>query len=133
MFNLFKSNGDNTALVEEKRELEAELDELRSQLEGIENKYQIKIDKIQSDHAIALKEKDFEMQHHKDKELREMERQINEIRKELAEYKTENKMLREIVDLNSDIIDVKNLVKELIKKLPEIKLSSLTLNSKSEE
>lgn len=133
MFNLFKSNDGNNDLIEEKREIESELDELRSQLEGIENKHQIKIEKMQSDHAIALKEKDFEMQHHKDKELREVEKRMNETLKELAEYKTENKMLREIVDLNSDIIDVKNLVKELIKKLPEIKLSSLTLNSKSEE
>jgi hypothetical protein len=40
-------------------------------------------------------------------------------------------MLDKIVDLNADIIDVKELVVSLIKKLPEVNLQNLTVMSQS--
>jgi len=42
-------------------------------------------------------------------------------------------MLDKIVDLNSDVIDIKDLVKKLIDKLPEVNLQNLTIQNGSEQ
>lgn len=105
--------------------------ELKASIKQLTHEHEIAIDKLKQSHKLELKEKEFEMEHFKDEELKKKDKKIVELEKDLAEYKKENKMLEKMIDMNADVVDVKNLVEQLIKKLPEVNLKSLTINSKS--
>lgn len=87
----------------------------------------LQIENIESEHTLALKQKEFELKHHKDEEIKAAEQKVTEIEKKVAVLEAENKMLDEISDWNKDIIDIKDLVKNLINKLPEVKINSLSV------
>ena len=80
---------------------------------------------IANDHALALKEKEFEIKHLADEKVKTAEDKAVKLEQDLAVAKKEIEMLVKITDLNADVIDVKDLVTNLINKLPEIKLTSL--------
>jgi len=82
-------------------------------------------EELKNTHKLELSQKEFEMKHLADERVKKAEDAKIEMEKKLAVAESENKQLREIADLNGDIIDIKELVTKLIDKLPEIKLSSL--------
>lgn len=91
---------------------------------------ELKIKEIEHSHKLAIAEKEFELKHFKDEEMKKKENKIEELNRRVIQLETENKMLDKIINLNGDIIDVKNLVNNLIEKLPTIDLKSLTINQK---
>lgn len=135
MFNLFSSVSKRS--YEDAQDtiasLRRENRDFEQRLENVHEEYGIKIDKIKADHKIELQEKDFEIKYNKDKEIKAAKDELTKVQKELAEQKVENKMLRELVDYEADIIDVKNLVKTLIDKLPNVNISTLALSNRDEE
>jgi hypothetical protein len=90
--------------------------------------HQLEVKRLQQDKELALKEKEFEIRHFKDDENKKLTTTLAERDTTIAVLRKENEMLGKITDLNADIIDVKDLVSKLIGKLPEINLSSLTIN-----
>mgnify|MGYP001582106589 CR=1 FL=1 len=98
-------------------------------IKDMESAYARKEMELESEHKIALKEKEFDMKHFKDEELKKMQEELVQQRQETAVLKKENELLVKITDLNADVIDVKELMNSLIKKLPEINLQNLTINS----
>lgn len=92
-----------------------------------ESKKNREIADLKADHKIKMSEKEFELKHLADEKVLKAETAKTEMEKKLAVAESENKMLREIADLNGDIIDIKELVTKLIDKLPEIKLNSITV------
>jgi hypothetical protein len=109
---------------------------LKEKIKEIKHEYELKIKEIEKDKELALKEKEFELKHFKDEEIKKIQEELTEQKKSNVILKKENEMLEKITDLNADIIDVKKLVETLINKLPEIKLSNLSIysgdNKKSE-
>lgn len=89
--------------------------------------YDLKIQKLESEHEIALKEKEFELKHFESIETKKLQDKVVQLEKDLAVQKQKNEMLDKITDLNADVIDVKDLVKNLINKLPEVKINSLSV------
>lgn len=88
-----------------------------------------KVSRLELDHELALKQKEFDIAHFKDAQIKKAEDANFELKQEIAVVKKENEMLIKITDLNADVIDVKDLVKNLIDKLPEVKISSLSVTA----
>lgn len=99
----------------------------KNELSDVEAKHKKEIDTLTTDHELELKQKEFDITHNFDERVKKAEDSQIEMSKKLAVAESENKNLREIADLNGDIIDIKELVTKLIDKLPEIKLNSLTV------
>ncbi len=97
----------------------------------LEHKYKLQIAELENTHKLALKEKEFELKHFKDDEVKGLQTTLNGANQEIAVLKKENEMLAKITNLNADIIDIKDLVASLIKKLPEINLQNLTIHGTS--
>ena len=85
----------------------------------------IEISRLQHKNGLALEEKEFELKHFKDEKVRKIRLELIDSNREIAVLKKENEMMKEITDLNADIFDVKDLVTNLIDKLPEVKINSL--------
>lgn len=92
---------------------------------ALKQEHALELSKRDSAHALELKQKEFDITHFKDEELAKKEEVVVEMTKKVAVLENENKMLREVADLNGDIIDIKELFNKLIEKLPEIKLTTL--------
>lgn len=99
------------------------------ELTTLKHEHDLEVQRLKQEHELALKEKEFELKHFKDDELKKLQAEASKQDQEIAVLKKENEMLEKITDLNADIIDIKDLVSNLINKLPEIKLSNLTLNN----
>lgn len=93
-------------------------------------KMDIALAKKENEMTLAIKEKEFEMRHFKDDEVKKLQEEVRELKQERAVLTKENEMLGKMVDINSDIVDIGELVKTLINKLPEVNLQNLTLSSK---
>ena len=94
----------------------------------LESTHSMKVAEIRHSHALELKEKEFELKHFKDDEVKKLQTELAKIQQDNAVLKKENEMLGKITNLNADIIDIKDLVAKLIGKLPEVNLSNLTVN-----
>lgn len=98
-------------------------------LEKVNVEYEAKISRLKLDQELALKQKEFDIAHFKDAEIKKAEDKNSKLEQEIAVVKKENEMLIKITDLNADVIDVKELVTKLINKLPEVKINSLSVNA----
>lgn len=95
----------------------------------LKHEHEMTIQRMEQEKELALKEKEFELKHFKDDEIQKAKDEKAQLEKQLAVAEMENKMLSKITDLNADIIDIKDLVANLINKLPEVKLTNLTMSS----
>lgn len=116
-----------TMLTRQNKELERENTKLNA--EKVENKqvHELEIKELEHNHKLELQTKEFDMKHFKDNELKSAIDEKITLEQKIAVLTKENEMLIKITDLNADVIDVKELVNSLIKKLPEINLTSLTV------
>ena len=80
-------------------------------------------------HKLEISQKDFDMKHLADTRIKTLEDKVVELNQIVSVLKKENEMLDKIVDVNKGLIDVKELVNSLIKKLPEFNVSNLTVNA----
>lgn len=96
---------------------------------GTAHEHKLAVANLKNAHFLEMQQKEFDLKHYKDDELQKAQKAVTDMEKELAVVRAENKMLDEISDWNKDIIDVKDLVSNLINKLPEIKISNLGLTA----
>lgn len=122
--------------IDKIKELEADVKRLKESLnysnESIrdsDKNHELYILGLNSEHSIALREKDFELKHFKDEELNKVREERVDLSKRFAVLEMENQLLKEVTDVNSDIIDVKDLVTKLIDKMPSLDLNNLTVNT----
>lgn len=88
-----------------------------------------KIEDLKHSHKLEIADLKFEMKNFKDEEILEKNKKIEELTNKNAVLVKENEMMNKMVDINADIIDVKDIINQLIKKMPEVNLSSLTVNT----
>lgn len=94
------------------------------------HEFDMYVEKIKKDHELEIREKEFELTHIKDEEVLRLKKENRTLEQENAVLKKENSMLDKLIDVNADIINVKELVERLIEKLPNIDIKSLTVQSK---
>lgn len=105
----------------------------RETVRELESKHRLEILELNKNHELTLKEKEFELKHFKDDEIVELRTKVASVEQKNAVLEKENEMLEKITNLNADIIDIKDLVSNLIEKLPTINLQNLTLNGPNRE
>ena len=110
-----------------------EITSLKNQIKDAEHGCQLKVAELKKDNELALKEKEFELKHFKDEEMKKLNGEISVKNQRIAVLEKENEMLGKITNLNADIIDIKDLVNKLIEKLPTLNLSHLTINGDSKK
>lgn len=108
-----------------------ETDNSEKVIADLVHKHEMEIQRMKQDKELALKEKEFDLKHFKDDEIQKAKEEVSTLKQKVAVLEKENEMLGKITNLNADIIDIKDLVANLIGKLPEIKLSNLTVNNGS--
>lgn len=105
----------------------------QAQIRELKHSHELRLKELEQEKALALKEKEFELKHFKDDEVKNLSQEVSKLERQVAVLQKENEMLGKITNLNADIIDIKDLVANLINKLPEIKLNNLTLNGNSDK
>jgi hypothetical protein len=99
--------------------------------EELRHTHKLEVADLNNTHKLELKEKEFELKHFKDEEVKKLQAELSSSKQDNAVLRKENEMLQKITDLNADIIDIKSLVANLIDKLPTINLQNLTLQNGS--
>ena len=117
---MFNKNND--------KELE-QIKKCETSIKELETNNKIKLAEIEANHKIELKEKDFQLKHFESEQMKSLAEKIVQLEKDKAVLQKEKEMLDKITDLNADVIDVKDLVKNLINKLPEVKISNLSVQA----
>lgn len=69
----------------------------------------------------------FKMDHIAEKKTAELKKKNIELEQRNAVLEKENGVMEKVVNINKDIIDVKDLVRNLVQKLPTIDLKSLSI------
>lgn len=106
---------------------------LKNQINEMGHNHKLELAEVRASQNLALKEKEFELKHFRDEEISQLNSKIVILEKEKAVLENKVEMLDRIVNVNAAIIDVKKLVENLINKLPEIKISNLSVSSTSEK
>jgi seryl-tRNA synthetase len=99
----------------------------------LEKEQELALLELETTHRLALSEKDFQIKHYESETIKSLNEKINNLEKDKAVLQKEKEMLDKITDLNADVIDVKELVKNLINKLPEVKINSLSVQSNQKD
>jgi len=125
----------NEALAEERKEWAARSEDERARYEAetrrIGSLGDIERNEHASEHRIALGEKEFEIKHIADERVRSADDARTKTESSLAVANRENEMLHRIVDDRADVLEIKDLVKDLLAKIPEIKIDTLAVQAKA--
>lgn len=92
--------------------------------------HELAIKELKKAHELNLAQRDFDMKNQKDVEVLKYKAEADKAREDMSVLKKELEVTLKIVDINSDIVDVKDIINKLITALPKIDLTSLTVNSK---
>jgi hypothetical protein len=104
-----------------------------NKVEALESTQQIEINELKSTHELEVKELNFKIAHNESEDTKKAKDELVKEQTKNAVLEQKVEMLDKIVDLNADVIDVKDLVTQLINKLPEVKISSLAGGSSKSE
>ena len=99
-------------------------------IEDLERAHKQKIEDLTKAHEYEMLDAGKTLQYATSDEIQNLKKALDEANTKIAVLEEANKHLEKMTDLNADIIDVKDVMNQLIKKLPEIKLSSLTVQAK---
>lgn len=111
-------------LDEKDRDQKASLKDAIEKSGDVTHKFTLEKEELIADHRIEVKELQFQIKHVVDERVKAAEDKSNVLVTELAVAKKEIECLSKMLDIDADVIDVKELVKHLIDKLPEIRITS---------
>lgn len=83
-----------------------------------------------ADFALQLAQRDFDLKNTSDKRVLDAEARATKAENDMLVLAKELEVTQKIVDINSDIVDVKDIINKLITALPKIDLNSITVNAK---
>lgn len=110
-------------------ELKAKIKDLREDLRVQQVNSDITMRQLKMDNSLIVQQKDFDIAHLADERVQRAEAEKARLSEEVAVLKKEKEMLEKVVSIEADVVDVKELVKNLIAKLPEVNLKNLTINT----
>lgn len=87
------------------------------------------VKELQSTHKFDIAQRDFDLKNHKDAEMAKAFEERDKAITDAHIAKKELEVTQKLVDINADIVDVKDIINKLITALPKIDLSSITVNS----
>lgn len=102
----------------------ADLDQ-QMEIARLNANHELELNELKSVHELEIKQKDFELSHVESIKNEALKSSVEELTKQLAVMTKENEMNKAIIDLEGDVLEVKDVVDQLIAKLPSINLQSL--------
>jgi len=106
---------------EKKRVIE---DKRRVQME-----HEMELRRIDLERGFEARERELNNKFFKDEEVKKLNEQLSNKTLKLAVAEKEVQMLTEIINIEGDVVDVKEIMEKIIQKLPEINLSTLQLTA----
>src|SRR5690348_10464423 len=129
-----KTNNDAEEIVSDQRStirnLEEKIQDLhhdhKKEVNDLVTDHQLELREIKKDHELEIKTFEFKLKNFENEEVLKLTKELNEAKQKIAVLEERTTQLDKIVDLNADIVDVKEIINSLIKKLPQIDLQKLT-------
>jgi len=103
----------------------------REERELMCRRHENELEDLKSDHAREIKDLKFKMERATETETAELKKQVTQLEQKLAVTENTIEMMDELTDLQTGMIDVKEVVNQLIKKLPSVDIKSITAGASS--
>lgn len=133
IFNKSKETEREVELADElkafKEDYEDQQREHSQEIEDLQRDHKSAISELEHNHKLTLAQKEYDLKHFKDDEIVKLRTELATANEGLAVAKKENEMLDKLVNVNADIVNVKELITSLIAKLPEVNLKELTIHT----
>lgn len=104
-------------------------DAREDEVKRLNSAHEIEKNEILASHKIELAEKEFTITHTADERVKKADDARVAAETKLQVSEKENEMLHKIVDDRADVLEIKDLVKDLLAKIPEIKIDTLAVSS----
>lgn len=129
MFDKYTKAELKEAVNEAEHKVKTECQEAnRIEINRLKSNQEIEINKLNAQHEIALKEKEFDINHKNDDDKLRLTNELAAEKTISAVLTKQVEMLEKLVDVNADIIDIKELFNSLVNKLPNVNIGgNLTL------
>lgn len=111
--------------------LQTEIDTLSDELTSVKQDLQKSLKENEAN-ALALDEQSRELTALAEKDRVSLTQENIDLTVKNAELTAQVEAQEKVLDVSSDIIDVKEMVTQIISKLPEVKISSITANANSQ-
>lgn len=85
---------------------------------------------LENKHKLELDQRDFDLKNQKDVEILKYKEETDKAKSDMLVLAKELEVTQKIVDINADLVDVKDVINKLITALPKIDLNSITVNQK---
>jgi hypothetical protein len=97
----------------------------------LKQQYELKERELVYSHNEEIMKLKFKLDNFESTKIEELNKLLSSANTEISVLKKENDMLNKMIDVNTDIVDVKTLVEKLIQKLPNIDIKNLTIGESS--
>lgn len=104
----------------------------REKEERLKADHAMEMKEVKKDHELEIKALKFDMERATEQTTADLNKEVVELKQKLAVAENTIEMMDELTDLQTGMLDVKEVVNSLIKKLPNIDIKSITAGSKSE-
>jgi uncharacterized coiled-coil protein SlyX len=105
----------------------------REQEERLVAIHEMDVKEIRKDHELEIKGLKFDMERATEQETADLKKEVTELEQKLAVAENTIEMMDELTELQTGMLDVKEVVSSLIKKLPTIDIKSITAGSSSKD
>ena len=110
-------------LEEKVRSRDSSIDSYARQEKRMIQTHELALEKIKQVHRMELEEKEFRFRHAPDETMKKAEYDLNRAQNEINLLRKEIEMLK-----SRDVFDVKDLLKNIITKLPVVNISDLNIS-----
>ncbi len=104
----------------------SDADRLKEQeIKAIRFEHDLVVKGLKADHELALKTKQFEIDHNDSEALKTSKKELTDALTKLAVAESKLELMSKVTDVNADVLDVKDLVTKLIDKMPNINIDGI--------
>lgn len=117
-----------------KEEVEASVrDRHANAINDLKREFAMREKETAKNHELAMKDLQFKMEREVEAKTTELKAEVVALEQKLAVAENTVEMMDELTDLQTGMLDVKEVVSSLIKKLPDINIKSITAGSSSKD
>lgn len=104
-----------------------------NEISDLKREFAMEKKEMAKEHELALKDMKFKMEREVEAKTTELKAEVVALEQKLAVAEKTVEMMDELTDLQTGMLDVKEVVASLIKKLPDINIKSITAGPSSKD
>lgn len=101
--------------------------------DNLKSEHAMELKTIRKDHELEIKGLKFDMERATEQATADLKKEVTNLESKLAVAENTIEMMDELTELQTGMLDVKEVVNSLIKKLPNIDIKSITAGSSSKD